>query len=658
MIRKLVIILLFLMAVVVSAQSGDTQNTTNVPSTIIKMRNITGDNLTLQGMNSSQSFWVALPPTWEIIDNIVLDIQYVSSELLQEVSSITVVVNDVVVKSFVPENDGLLHTVQIEFSSDIVAQGSGFLVEFLAYLRVTDDECELASLPSQWVSINGETSISVTPNTTLTEPTLEDIGEGMVYSTAFAPFQAILFILPSIPTVEELNAAMAVAMRLGQSNTAELPTILVRSPETVTAQELASSNIVVVGLVSDNNYVRQIVDNMDIFDSDIFISDDGTTIPDADGVIALANSPWNSHYLALVVSANSMIGIPTVSKAFTNNELYALLDGSYKFVSAIATNTPIAQPSLFSDSEITLAETGFDSVTAYGMGASTVFHSFQRPPGWQLQSGAQLDLRIGTSVLDQGSHVAVFMDDIFVGTVETMQGAAVTKLLPLPVDEINATWRNEPFSVSTLRFDIVNLLPFDQCQRTGQRDIWTRIEGESKLQLPHEMLDYPNIRLFPYPFVNSEVDTTITLALSPQPTQEEILQGLLLAMNLGQYKVLNVNLYISLSPTITSEMESGSLIVLGQPQSNPLIEAVIPDYFVISQEEVYEAIGTSNAGIIQEFPALWDENLLIMTIYGDQLESVQTAVQSLINYNEVENLITSETRETRLIRALEQPMDQ
>jgi len=658
----LLLFLLILNIPFIRAQSSDDGNTTEEGETTIVPSRISihpNDNMLLQGLIASGSTWIPFPYNWSIVEqDIEVILTYTASEELRESkATLTVLVGgDVPVKTVSLVGDGQSHTVTFSFPSNLMNDTSGLYLQYHAYLPTTGEECEQSFLPSQWVIIGGDTQINMLPDENPKPPELSSLYPSLISDSPFLPAHETIIVLPDAPLPDYLAAANGFAQWFGTRFSSYPRPFVVRYESILTEEERNGKNLVVIGEPQTSALIREIIPHIqyDAFVDNQFQTLSGEVIPAEDAIFHILQSPWNVKNNILLLTGNSSVGVRNTGYALTKPNLVSALHGQSNFILSDVINQPTADaetqdPSAVDDI-ITFEEFGNGSIIAQGIGTSVQTVFITRQPGWILQEGAEIVLNLGTSSLDHGSYVSVFLDDLFLGTIDTSEQTQMQVSVPIPVEDINKIWEANPSTFARLRLEVTNVFQEIPCQASVREAVWTRINNTSFMKFPHDYVQLPDITAYPYPF--TEDSLTTTFVLPENPTQDDVEIMLQMAAGIGAFARPNVKLNVITTASF-AETELRNAIIIGGFDRQPLITSVLQDITDLPLPNVYTSLANTNTAVIREVIAPWDANSTVLLLYGNNAESLKAGAGLLNTYGVPEGAFI---REEPGLRVIELPL--
>jgi len=585
----------------------------------------------LQGLLAKYSYWVPLPRNWSITKDIVFQLIYEASEALNpDISTLTISANGEELRSFTPLPDGRLHTEVITIPYDVISpEDDGFSINFAGYLRVTSNECEVTGIPSQWIRISPDSSLKIPAPSELRKPTLNDFSNELLPENILPgiPESSVLFVIPSYEDAIALNVASQVAFRLGQQ-IGNIPNMEIRSVDTVTEEDLASTNIVLIGLLETNPYILTALNNLGstAVGNGQLLSLDSQVVPPSDGVLHIVRSPWSPVYNVLVITGNSMEGLQKAGNGINNINTVSELTGPSQFISNIDTEEITSEEPIYWRSEITtLKDFGVTLNPMLGFGKSENTLRLPYPEGELLGDNTQLTVTFQHSPLDQGSHVAIYIEDSFVGVVDTGPNGLGEYTFNLPMDDINEAYLANPSDLLDIRMESAHLLELRFCRIIDPATIWTELSERSYFTASYTPFQLPDTRLIPYPIINQYNPIPLTVVLPLEATDQDIKFALQIVAYFGKAAITDIPVSI-VQGTIEAIPANSHVILLGDIPRQPLIT---DDLILNTAQTVYETLSTDNIGIVQEIISPWGSDFVVLFVTGTTEEGYALAVDAL-----------------------------
>lgn len=579
-----------------------------------------GGNTTMEGMLAEQDLWVQLPYNWTLSEDVVVNLAFQSSEILEtNLSSLTIGVNGSPITSRRLTITEDLQTVSFLIPPELIYQGSGFNLEFNGYLRLTPLECEESRLPAQWLTLSQTSRVTIIPDAQPGPPELAQLARTLASDSPLLQDVPIIIAVPDTTDSTVLTIAAQVVSRLSQQRRGALPRVSIRPFSELTPAERQGANIIAIGTFTAN----EMVSASPYFDGTGFVTVVGTPVSQENGVIELMTSPFSPQRVLLIISGGTPNALRKAGTLFAALEAYELLGGRTAYIGEAPRLNTTGR--VWEDSQASLADLGFPNRTTYGIGTSDINYRIARPRGWVLEEGAEITISIAFSPLGEGSHINFSMNGIPVATQQTGPGVIDrTFTFPLPVAELNDHFERNPSQDFNLQAEVVHLLDITHCQQFDQRSVWTRINNSTTLNLPHSYAQLPNIAEFPYPFVNAESVEPLVFVLPEVLAPDDLPNMLQLVAYLGQNAQHDFDMRVVTADQVSDEDLAQNLIVYGMRNNQPILE------LVLAQLETDEALIDGQAGVIRQAASPFQSGRTVLLIYGDTAEQLDWAYNHLM----------------------------
>ncbi len=589
--------------------------------------------LNLSGMFGTASLYIPFEPAWAFDAPAQLTIHYQTSPLLTEISSLSLLVNGTPVSSIPLRVSDNIQTFTAAIPPDLM-QGAGLSLSFQGYLRVTDQECESYSIPGQWVNILPDSTIALAPKLSPNVPQLSDLSSTFFTTDVTKHSIPVLLVLPQAVSADVLNTSARILKGLARLSSPADLNLTVASADDVSQQQLATSNVILLGLPNQQPLLSQLAAPVsDHVRDGKFISDDDQVVPDDHAALALAASPWNPERTVLVLSANGSAGLDLLETLFSDSHTLKNLSGSYTFASAPLTSLD-AQPSdqPWITTTTTFAQLGQFDRTRQGLGVFDEYYTLYRPAGWVFEAGSTLTLHVAASAAiaaNAGSYVAAFINEIPLGSYPLNKLSADGKLtFDLP-SEINQGTDGELPQVMNLRIQLSNQFDQGYCQEIDRAIGWMTISSDSSFTTTHSYRSTPDLQVFPYPFVSDVPQAPVTIVIPPSPQPAELTAALRLSMYLDLFATSNFNLNIATSDQLGDHAKD-NLIVLGERQRQPLIDQLLAKDALAQVNQLYTQLNPDPRGILYTAVSPNDPQRTILLAFGASTASMQAAVDALL----------------------------
>lgn len=616
--------------------------TTAQDSITATFRDFGVDEVRLTGLNSAATVTFLYQSNWYIENDIVVDLNYSASPVLNaSLSAVTVFARAgdddwSQVTSFRPVVDGGVHTTTLVISRSIIVPDVDILeLAFEANLPMDGLDCGPVNNHSQWLLIHGDSRITLRPSLDTTPPDLVSVGDAVFVQNALTDPTPVAVVLPDEPDSVALTAAANVIGRLGLSAGTEHYPVSVYLASQVTEAVKQQSNLVVVGTAVENDLIDELAG---VLPAPIrafqYFDQAGIVIPRTHGVVQLFSSPWNPANHVLLISASGPEGLALAGQAFSDGNTVALMNGSFEIVDSLAQSPVLTLHLPWSEPVTTFAALGFSDRNFDGMDMNSMIFTVPRPPGLILNEGKiALHMAFSKSLVDTGAYFDVYVNNIFMGTIETAGARDLWVEFPLPANQLNQTpdgrrprsWRFE----LQLATDISTTSGCEQ-----QVNSWTKIYADSYFTTTNVLGDLPDLQLFPYPFVTPQQDTNeptpIVIVVPNNPTPEELQVAFGAATTVGAFSRDRFDLSLVTNDELSRDKRNNAhLIVVGTVERQPLIDELTDNQFYEIGSGVYQSLDKNAVGFVHQITSPWNEERVVMFLYANSKEGLVEAGKAL-----------------------------
>lgn len=591
------------------------------------------EDIRLQGLYATRGIWLPFQSDWAITGDIQLELTYVGSPLLnRDTAIVTILADGREVTSFRPVGDGREVTTRITIPQPD-PDAEGINLTFTGHLRLTDDPCEDSFNIGQWLIIRNSSRAIITLANETPAPRLSDLPRPLLVQGSSSP-PPLIFVLPDEADETTLTVAAQVAQRLGSGlNTDHLP-LRVKTAVALTDNDKQNANLVVVGLRDNNPLIDEISDSLPVPPTATgFVSQDNVLIPDSDGVIQIANSPWQPQRSVLLVSGNDAAGLQLAGDAFAHQPTYQSLTGSFHFVNNLVDRPEMALLPAWTTPQTSFAQLGESTRQITGLGIIDSYYFFHYPPGVLLGDRAQLVLHMAFSpaLSGQQAYAEVYVNEIYIGAVKAADaGGDAWVALDLPANALNQLARTTQGRNLELRLSVANLLPVNNCDPINAEGSWTKVYADSYFAIDYQPVDLPDLFFFPYPHVSLSDETPVRLVLPASPNVDELQLALSVAALMGNQAVVDTALDVVLTTAVSpDQLSDHNLIFVGTTANHPLLADVVADLQVEMPGDIYQIFNAPRIGFFHTLTAPWNTENTILAIYGQDRTGLRTAAASL-----------------------------
>ena len=643
---------------------------------VITLGQLEGTEILLLGPYDSQTVYFGLPADWSMTGDAQLDINVTASFNAAAVGNVPAVYGGLLTVRFNRSTVAILPISNLGTFDLHVTIPQALLVS-----PRPDGRMELRFELDSGISCQANQHMNVVINTgTRLTFAYESVQPGTDLITFPRPiFQDTIFpdfatiVIPDQPSAAELQAALTLAAGLGNLTSGQLGLGLAPVSQLSEAQQ-ASDHLVFVGKAGSLPQLAELDLPLAVVNGAFSPAGGG---PD-DGVVQMANSPWNVSRVALVVSGNSDAGVVKAAQAVSTGVLQSSSQPNLAIIAEVR-EAPASFPLV---SNQTFADLGYDRDMLTNRGVSSAGYNFYVPTGSTVSSEAFLELAFGHSALmDYNlSGVVVLLNNQPIGSIKfTAESAA---------EAVNTARFSLPQSLvlpGNNRIDVrVSLEPLDNCTDPSLEGLFAVIWPESRLFLPFTtiqmnttgMMDLGN-----YPSPLSYDSTLGSLAFLVQNDDLGSWQGALqIAKYLGDRSngpIAALKVFFDGEAT-SEELANYNLVVLGRPSAmsvmgelNPALpvpfadgsDQVINDYSQVS----YRIPPDVPQGYVQLLTSPWNSERVVFAALGNTADGLAWAASALADSPlrgqlagnfAVINRTQVRTADTRLGQPLEETAEQ
>jgi hypothetical protein len=460
----------------------------------------------LRGTYGSADVFVPLPAgTLATGATVVLDL--LVSPLLIGRSTFTLQAGGVDVASIRLDGGQPEQELEVDVPADRIGD-TGLALGFRGYLRLTDDDCEEADNPGQWVTVADTSTVEL--DLVRRAVDLADVPRLF----AGPPDRALVGIdLPGGAADDAvLQVGATAAWQLGRWRAARSTPALVTTR--VSDLPRAAPRIVVA--------------------TGAEVSDD--VLGDADGgVLAVSNDPGPR----LDVGGRDGAALAAAAATLTAPATLATLTAPAAAVAGLAAVPAPTRSAPWTGERTTFAQLGLDRQTVVGTGTREVALRIDRPAGWTITEDVLLTLDVDASAALRRptSTVQLLVNGIDVGTRPLAGGQGPTRhRFTLPAGLADRTLAGRPVRTLDLLVRMVLDLPEAGCSAPEVAAATASLLPTSTLQVVHAEAEGLDLARFPAPLAGADGGDAATIVVPDGDLDEATLDAVLqVAAALGRW---------------------------------------------------------------------------------------------------------------------------
>lgn len=309
-------------------------------------------------------------------------------------------------------------------------------------------------------------------------------------------FQAgVRLVVPEEPSVEEMQAALAIAAGLGNTSDGNLSVNL--TPLGGLSDQMAKEeHLIFIGTIDQLSRV-----NDEQFNNVVLRELGNVEASPQEGVIMEFVSPWQPARMLVVVSGQTGSAVLQAGLALGSGKFITTTRDDLAQISGV--KIPVTQPEF--TIETTFAELGHPTYKITELGMDEITIHFKTNPNKTLSPEAHLDLYLNHSkMIDYyQSGLWVKLNGVAIGSVRFSDQSAETHLTRFIIPPSAIQPLNNQLDIQ------INMVSSNACPLPGLEDHWITIFSDSALHLPvvdtpGELISPLMIGDFPLPFIYAE----------------------------------------------------------------------------------------------------------------------------------------------------------
>ena len=525
------------------------------------------EDMVLEGVWTGYETWFKIPYSVEKPTRARLHFVFNYSDvLLEELSTFTVVVNDVPVKSsnlvgrdpeYVEEN--------IIIEGDMLKPGmNSFRISL--YAQSHQNVCEDIENPANWYVVSKESFLEILYYPKYNND-LKYFPEPFTEMGAFSK-KGLTFVLPKIDSVSEIELYANTAKQFGtidSDNILDVYCLGTGIPENKQARE---SNLVVLGEAGSLPF--NILDKVPLEKDRVAYS--------------LTPSPWSSDATVLSIYAPEARNLRPAVEILASPDLKKELKGKVKVIDPYYEEYKIKKDRKYFYKKRSLETLGYPDQVIRGSFYNEKLIYFTIPPAWRLSKNASINFILSTSpLLDPDmSEMSVFVNGQYAGSTKLYgeRKRPVTFSVNIP----QAALDKRSFDVLARFYLDINQ---EGCERRYPEKAWVIIHKTSFVDLPHSERKSFYLQDFPGQYLlQNEIELPLCV-IPDQPTYDDLTALLRFSYALGLYPEFNQSwLEVKKASEVTKEDKERNLVVIGLAQSNTFFYEINPELPIsFSQED-------------------------------------------------------------------------
>lgn len=443
----------------------------------------------------------------------------------------------------------------------------------------------------------------------------------------------VAIVTPDQPSESEAQAALTVAAGFGRMTFGQLPMTAVMAGQ-LSEETRSSSHLIFVGKASALPQLQEVTLPAPLSGGNFNVAG---AAPD-DGIVQLAQSPWQAGKLVLVVSGNSDLAVAKAAQAVSSGFIRVSASPDLAVVQDVRSSVKITTvPEVR-----TFADLGYPIVTMSGIGVHTSEFRFFIPPGQVATGDAFLNLTYNYSALLDFSRsgIVATLNDQVIGSIAFQENVTQTTVSKIGIP----AYAVRP-GINRLIIE-ADLRPRDVCSDVVLNNLWVTIDPNSSLHIPLTpalpgVLQRIGLEAYPDLFASDPTMATTAFVLAQNdPAALDV--AVKLAYDIGRRTRGDL---IELAATYGNPVpdnlrQEHNLLVVGLPSGLPLISELgeaLPAPFDPSSNSakesgfrvIYRLPEGVSMGYLELLQAPWNQERIIYAVLGSTAEGLQWAGAAL-----------------------------
>jgi len=613
------------------------------PVQVVDFLSLGVPDTTLTGPYDSMTVDFSLPPNWRLLDGTevrFLISAYSASTNAGETSSeflgatLDVRFNNKVITSLALKPGTNEYRVKIPVNALLPARSDQRYTLYLFLNAAIDCEFQFHKTTvvvggdSQFILPYAEVSIS---------PDLGHLPLPFYQRNAIFPIASAI-VVPDSPSADELRAAMIVSAAFGRMSAGRISMTLL-SQSQVTPEIQSTQHLIFVGkpaalsMLSSVQWPAALAGNA--------LSSAGMQADD--GIIQMANSPWNAGRMLLWVGGNTDVGVLKAAQALSSGDLKPLLERDKVIIADVQPFlTAPLEESLKTPPDRKFSELGYDIRKVDGVGFKQLDYTFYISPGLVPSEKPYIDLTFNNSALldPSTSSMVVYVNGVQIASERLSEDTSVLSTKRLLIPENLVRMGENQISVQA------NLFPITACSLFTFNTLWLTIYPESVLHLPlmtapASVSQAASFKDYPGAFISYPTLKNIGFVL-PKNNVTAWRSAAQIAFDLGQRvhgAVLEMAAFYD-DEFKPEDRGNYDLFIVGLPASLTTIAELkdkLPVPFeqgnnlavIRSENVVYRAPDNISLGYLELLPSPWGAAHALVAVLGSNEEGLTFAANGL-----------------------------
>lgn len=529
-------------------------NEVNADETKVKNYKFERD-ITIDGVIGSNSTFFEVNKNWNI-EEVLLHLNFSKSQILNgNVSSLTVLINNVPIKSIkLNAKTNYKNTLEVLVPKDYIIQGYNE-IKIKAYKTISDKICQDDSNTGNWLVIHKESYTSIRYKQKKMGNSINEYPYPYVEIEDNLKLDTTM-VVPDNMTRGESTAVFNLASDFGKITKNDNLKFDVKLYSEM--KNWSDDNIIYIG--KPENTAEEILDTL---------STKEQTLLSSNCLIKQVDSPYNKNKKMMVVIGSNEENLIKASNLLIENRLSNQVLSSSILVNK-DTNIKINREQELNLGHLTLKDLGYSDFLLEGAFNQQALFDVKIPKGKVLDNGSKivLNLRYSDNLDFKKSLVTVSINDVVVGSKKLDRSHSNNDKLELKIPK---DIDNKNYYQVKLSFNLI--IKNSNCITRESNNPWAYVLNSSYLELStkeNESLSFEN---YPYPFVRDDEFNDLTVIMPDYSGSQAMTWMSRLGVNLGA----NINSHkgkinVIRGKEFNEKYKDTNIIVFGVPRNNSVIK--------------------------------------------------------------------------------------
>lgn len=512
-------------------------------------------DITIDGVIGSNSTFFEVNKNWDI-EEVLLHLNFSKSQILNgDVSSLTVLINNVPIKSIkLNAKTDYKNTLEVLVPKDYIIQGYNE-IKIKAYKTISDKICQDDSNTGNWMVIHKESYTSI-------RYTQKNMGNSISeYPYPYSEVEDKLnldttMVVPDNMTRGESTAVFNLASEFGKTTKNDNLKLNVKLYSEM--KNWSEDNIIYVG--KPENTAEEILN---------ILSTKEQTLLSSNCIIKQVDSPYNKNKKMMVIIGSNEEDLIKASNLLVENKLSNQVLSSSVIVNK-NTNVKTNEQQELNLSHLTLKDLGYSDFLLEGAFNQQALFDVKIPKGKILDDGSKivLNLRYSDNLDFEKSLVTVSINDVVVGSKKLDRSHSNNDKLELKIPK---DIDNKDYYQVKLAFNLS--LKNQNCITRESNNPWAYVLNSSYLELSTKNKESLSFESYPYPFVKDDEFNDLTVIMPDYSGSQAMTWMSRLGVNLGaSINSYKGNINVIRGKEFNNKYKDTNIIVFGVPLNNSVIQ--------------------------------------------------------------------------------------